>query len=69
MLKGLQLSIPFTDVLKEMSTYKKFLKEILFNKRKVDEFLSVSLTTETSTVIQTGLPPKHGDPRQFTMTI
>lgn len=50
-----------------MSSYAKFLKEILFNKRKIEEHETVMLTEEYSARIQRKLPPKLKDPGSFTV--
>ena len=51
MLKNLHVNIPFIEAMKEMPAYTKFLKEILSNKRKIDECQSVSLTSECCVLI------------------
>ena len=60
LLISLKLNIPFTEALSEMPAYNKFLKEILFNKRSlpdwVNECRSLSLTNECSALIQNRLP-------------
>ncbi|XP_004517057.1 uncharacterized protein, partial [Cicer arietinum] len=50
-----------------MSSYAKFLKEILSNKRKLDDNEAISLTEECSAIIQNKLPPKHKDPGSFSI--
>nr|XP_012574815.1 uncharacterized protein LOC105852735 [Cicer arietinum] len=50
-----------------MSSYAKFLKEILSNKRKLDDNETISLTEECSAIIQNKLPPKHKDPGSFSI--
>ena len=49
--KKLYVNIPFTDALSQMRPYAKFLKEILPNKRKLEEFETVALTKECSATI------------------
>ena len=51
-LTKLYINIPFTDAL-QMPSYAKFLKEILSNKRKLEEHKTVALTEECSAAIQT----------------
>jgi len=41
----------FTDALSEMPSYATFLKEILSNKRKLEEHETVDLTEECSAAI------------------
>ncbi|PKA46918.1 hypothetical protein AXF42_Ash021506 [Apostasia shenzhenica] len=48
-----------------MSNYAKFLKEILANKRKLNDFEMVCLTEESSAVLQNKLPPKLKDQGSF----
>ncbi|KAL6553812.1 hypothetical protein OROMI_019485 [Orobanche minor] len=50
-----------------MSSYAKFLKDILANKRKLEEHETVMLTEESSAIIQQKLPPKLKDPGTFTV--
>ncbi|XP_038896297.1 uncharacterized protein LOC120084566 [Benincasa hispida] len=50
-----------------MSSYVKFLKDILTNKRKIREHETVALTYECSALFQNNLPAKMKDPRTFTL--
>lgn len=50
-----------------MSSYAKFLKEILSNKRKMEDHGTVRLTEECSAILQNKLPPKLKDPGSFTI--
>lgn len=45
-----------------MPTYSKFLKEILTNKRKLEDHGTIAMTEECSAVIQNTLPTKLKDP-------
>jgi len=45
-LKKLCINIPFTKALAQMPSYAKFLKELSFNKRKLEEHETVALTEE-----------------------
>ncbi|XP_022843190.1 uncharacterized protein LOC111366720 [Olea europaea var. sylvestris] len=65
--KKLHINIPFTDILLQMPSYAKFLKDILTNKRKLKEHETVMLTEESSARIQKKLPPKLKDPWSFTV--
>ncbi|XP_073124805.1 uncharacterized protein [Henckelia pumila] len=60
--KKLHINIPFADVLLQMPSYAKFLKDILSNKRKLEEYETVNLTEECSAIVQNKLPPKLKDP-------
>ncbi|XP_039140473.1 uncharacterized protein LOC120277686 [Dioscorea cayenensis subsp. rotundata] len=48
-----------------MPSYAKFLKDILSNKRRLEEHETVALTEECSALIQNKLPPKLKDPGSF----
>ncbi|XP_010256221.1 PREDICTED: uncharacterized protein LOC104596664 [Nelumbo nucifera] len=50
-----------------MSSYAKFLKEIISNKRKLEEFEMVKLNEEYSAILQNKLPPKLKDPGSFSI--
>ncbi|KAK2436497.1 hypothetical protein QL285_021489 [Trifolium repens] len=49
-----------------MPSYTKFLKEILTNKKKIDEE-TVMLTAECSAILQNKMPPKLQDPGSFSI--
>jgi hypothetical protein len=49
-----------------MSTYAKFLKDILSNRRKLDE-KTVTLTEKVNAIVMNRLPPKLQDPDSFTI--
>ena len=65
--KKLHINIPFAEALAQMPTYVKFLKDLLSNKRKLEEFETVVLTEECSAILQNKLPPKLKDPGKFTI--
>ncbi|XP_075099105.1 uncharacterized protein LOC142175985 [Nicotiana tabacum] len=67
-LKQIHINIPFTDALLQMPSYAKFLKEILSNKRKLDEVSVVMLTEKCSVILQNKLPQNLGDPDSFTIS-
>ena len=45
----------------------KFMKKILANKKKLDEYETIALTEECSAILQKKLPPKLKDPGSFTI--
>jgi hypothetical protein len=47
----LQINIHFADALEQMPSYVKFLKDILSNKRKLEEYETVALTEECSAIL------------------
>ncbi|XP_009590875.1 uncharacterized protein [Nicotiana tomentosiformis] len=65
-LKNVHVNLPFTEVLSQMPAYAKFLKEIFFNRQKVEEI--VKLTKHCSDILQNTLPQKCGDPGSFTIS-
>ena len=65
--KKLHINIPFADALQQMPSYVKFMKEILSNKRKLEDYETVCLTEECSAILQKKLPPKLKDPGSFTI--
>ncbi|XP_020254122.1 uncharacterized protein LOC109831194 [Asparagus officinalis] len=66
-LKKLHINIPFVEAISQMPSYAKFLKEILSNKRRLEEYETVALTQECSDIIQNKLPPKLKDPGSFSI--
>jgi len=67
MMNKFYIDVPFTKVLTQIPTYAKFLKEILSEKRKIDEDEIANLTEECSAIIQNKLPPKLKDPGSFSI--
>ena len=57
MFKKLHINIPFANALAQMPKYAKFLKDILVNKRKLEEHETVMLIKECSALITNKLPP------------
>ena len=49
--KKLHINIPFADTLAQIPSYAKFMKDILSNKRKLEEFETVALTEECSVIL------------------
>ncbi|XP_057994381.1 uncharacterized protein LOC110671527 [Hevea brasiliensis] len=66
-LKKLYINIPFTDVISQMPSYAKFLREILSNKRRLEDYETVALTEECSAILQNKLPPKLKDLGSFSI--
>lgn len=65
--KKLHINIPFAETLAQMPSYAKFMKDILSNKRKLEDNETVMLTEECSAILQHKLPPKLKDPGSFTI--
>ncbi|XP_052728499.1 uncharacterized protein LOC128195297 [Vigna angularis] len=65
--KKLEINIPFSEALQQMSSYAKFLKEFLTKKRKYIEEKTIEVQGNYSAIIQKLLPPKLKDPGSFTI--
>ncbi|KAL5582791.1 hypothetical protein UlMin_015233 [Ulmus minor] len=65
--QSLHINLPFVDMLEQMPKYAKFLKDVLSNKRKLEECEAVALTEETTALLQKKLPPKLKDPGSFSI--
>jgi len=66
-LKKLYINVPFTEALSQMLSYAKFLKEILTNKRRLEDYDTINLGEQCSAIIQKKLPPKLKDPGVFSI--
>ncbi|XP_076899581.1 uncharacterized protein LOC143553463 [Bidens hawaiensis] len=67
LFKQLHINLSILDALKEMPKDAKFLKEVLSNKKKLEELSCVTLNEEFSAVLQNKLPKKMTDPGSFTI--
>ena len=65
--KKLHINIPFADALEQMPSFVKFMKDILYQKRRLTDFEIVNLTEECSAILQRKLPQKLNDPGSFTI--
>ncbi|XP_048491553.1 uncharacterized protein LOC125492860 [Beta vulgaris subsp. vulgaris] len=68
-LKKFHINIPFLEAISEMPSYAKFLKDMLSNKRKIEENATVSLTAECSAILQNKLPKKLGEPGSYSIPV
>ncbi|XP_021725330.1 uncharacterized protein LOC110692608 [Chenopodium quinoa] len=68
-LKNLHINIPFLDVISKMPSYAKFLKDMLSNKRKLEENTTVALNAECSAILQNTLPKKLGDQGSYSIPV
>ena len=59
--------MPIVECLAQMPKYAKFLKELISNKKKLQEFEIVTLTKEYSVIILNKLPLKRKQPGSFTI--
>ena len=65
--KKLHINISFVDVLEQMPSYVKFMKDILSKKRRLSDFKTVNLAEECSVILERKLPQKLKDPDSFTI--
>jgi hypothetical protein len=69
LIKNVNVNVPLVDLISGMPDYSKFMKELVSNKKKMEEVQAAVLNTECSSVIQNGkLPPKLTDPGSFLLT-
>ncbi|XP_073128778.1 uncharacterized protein [Henckelia pumila] len=55
------------DALAQMSNYARFLKDLLKNKKKLDDITQVTMKEECLAVLNKKLPPKVQDPGSFSI--
>ena len=63
--KKLHINISFADALEQMTSYVKFMKDVLSKRRRLLDFEIVNLTEECSAILQRKLPQKIKDPGNF----
>ena len=56
--KSLHINIPFVDALAQMPSYAKFLKKILKNKKRIEDYETGKINEECLAIIQNKLPSK-----------
>ncbi|XP_074266558.1 uncharacterized protein LOC141589835 [Silene latifolia] len=68
-LKGMNVTIPFLDMITEISSYGKFLKELVTLKKKNREVQTINLSKECSAILThtNKLPNKLEDPGSFSI--
>jgi len=67
LLKKLHINLPLLEALFQMPDSRKFLRQLLTNKRKINEEHHVELNATCSAMLQNRLPQKLKDPRSFTI--
>nr|XP_043633103.1 uncharacterized protein LOC122604282 [Erigeron canadensis] len=65
MIKTVTINVPLVDLISGMPNYAKFIKELVMDKKKLDEAKATFLNEECSAVIRNKLPPKLSDPGSF----
>ncbi|XP_070042993.1 uncharacterized protein [Nicotiana tomentosiformis] len=69
MLSQVQLNILLVDILREITKYAKYIKDIVAHNRILTEFETVTLTEECTSRVQNKLPQKLKDPKSFTIPV
>ncbi|XP_021727230.1 uncharacterized protein LOC110694366 [Chenopodium quinoa] len=67
-MKNFHINLPFIEVVTQMPSYSKFLKDILTNKRKLNNEL-INLPHQVSALVQHKMPKKQKDPGSFTLPV
>ncbi|GKB34108.1 putative nucleotidyltransferase, ribonuclease H [Tanacetum coccineum] len=67
LFKQLHINLPFVETLSQMPKYAKFLKDLLTNKKKLEDLSTVVMSEEYSAVLDGKLPKKMYDPGSFTI--
>ena len=65
--KALHINMPLVECLSQMPKYAKFLKELISNKKKLQECETITLTKECSAIISNKLPLKRKHPGSLTI--
>ena len=62
LFKQVKVNIPLLDVIKQIPSYAKFLKDLCTVKRKLGVNKDVFMTKQSTSLIRNNLPPKYKDP-------
>ncbi|XP_047943457.1 uncharacterized protein LOC125190249 [Salvia hispanica] len=66
--RKVHINIPLVEALQQMTSYAKFLKDVISKMRRWMEHETVNLTESYSAIIQKKLPAKMKDPGSFTIS-
>ena len=69
LFKQVKVNIPLLDVIKQILSYAKFLKDLCTVKRKLGVNKDAFMIEQSTSLIRNNLPPKYEDPRSFTISI
>ncbi|XP_074347339.1 uncharacterized protein LOC141686188 [Apium graveolens] len=67
LVKNIEVTVPFTDLISQVPSCSKFLRDILTKKRSFGEVETVAFTEECSTFLQNKSPPKFKDSESFSI--
>nr|XP_043639647.1 uncharacterized protein LOC122610751 [Erigeron canadensis] len=65
LIQNVNITIPLVDLLAGMPNYAKFLKELITDKKKLEETKTAVMSAECSAIIKNEIPPKLEDPGSF----
>nr|XP_043625654.1 uncharacterized protein LOC122597085 [Erigeron canadensis] len=65
LIQNVNITIPLVDVLAGMPNYAKFFKELISDKKKLEEAKTAVMSAECSAMIKNEIPPKLEDLRSF----
>ena len=65
MIKTVNINVPLVDLISGMPNYSKFIKELVTDKKKLEEVKATFLNAECSAIVQNKIPPKLEDPGSF----
>nr|XP_043622883.1 uncharacterized protein LOC122594498 [Erigeron canadensis] len=68
MSKSVYINVSLVDLLSGMPNYAKFIKDLITDKRKLEEAKATFLNAECSAIVQNQIPPKLEDPGSFLIT-
>ncbi|XP_074297169.1 uncharacterized protein LOC141627862 [Silene latifolia] len=66
-VKNLQVTVPFTELITQVPSHAKFMKNILTRKRSFNEVETIAFIEECSALLQSKSPPKLKDPGSFSI--
>ncbi|XP_074298536.1 uncharacterized protein LOC141629432 [Silene latifolia] len=66
-VKNRQVTVPFTELITQVPSYAKFMKDILSRNRNFNEIETIAFTEECSALLQNKSPPKLKDPGSFSI--
>ena len=64
-VKNLQVTVPFTDLITQIPAYSQFLKDMITRKKNFDIVETIAFTEKCFAFLQSNKPPKLEDPGSF----
>ncbi|XP_074271315.1 uncharacterized protein LOC141595248 [Silene latifolia] len=66
-VKNLQVAVPFTELITQIPSYTKYMKDILTKKRTFDDVETIAFTAECRALLKNKSPPKLKVPGSFSI--